>query len=90
MKKHFAIRVHGVVQGVFFRYAAKKQAETLGVQGFVRNEPDGSLYLEAEGEAESLKEFSAWCRRGPREAKVERIEVTSQPMTNQFKTFSVL
>jgi acylphosphatase len=50
MKKHFNIRISGRVQGVFFRASTKAKAEELGISGFVQNEPDGSVYIEAEGE----------------------------------------
>jgi len=50
MKKHVNITVKGRVQGVGFRYSAMEAAEELGIKGFVRNMPDGSVYIEAEGE----------------------------------------
>lgn len=73
--KKLAIRVYGRVQGVGFRYAAAGEARKLGVAlGVARNEQDGSVYIEAEGEEPALQKFLAWCRRGPRLAKVERVE----------------
>ncbi|MBW8887229.1 MAG: acylphosphatase [Fibrobacteres bacterium] len=71
----FAIRVSGRVQGVFFRASARIEAGRLGLSGFVRNEPDGSVYAEAEGEREALDLFVEWCRRGPPHARVESVEV---------------
>jgi len=47
--KHLNITVKGVVQGVFFRASTKDQADQLGICGLVRNEQDGSVYVEAEG-----------------------------------------
>ena len=64
------IRVSGNVQGVFFRATAKDTADRLGLSGIVRNEPDGSVYVEAEGEEGALDHFTAWCRQGPPRAKV--------------------
>jgi len=76
MIKHFDIKVYGRVQGVFFRYSAKEKAEKFDIKGFVRNERDGSVYIEAEGEEmENLHEFLEWLRKGPKLAKVERVDM---------------
>jgi acylphosphatase len=69
--KHLNICVSGKVQGVFFRASTKEQADQLGIKGFVRNEPNGDVYIEAEGDEEKLKIFSDWCRRGPNLACVD-------------------
>ena len=74
MTKHWDIRVSGRVQGVFYRASARAEGERLGLSGFVRNEPDGSVYAEAEGEEAALERFLAWCRRGPPAARVEGVE----------------
>ncbi len=84
MKEHVSILISGKVQGVFFRAFAKEKADELGVMGFVRNQPDGCVYLEAEGEKASLQELETWCRRGSPRAHVESIEV----MTGELKGFS--
>ena len=55
--KHLKISITGRVQGVFFRDSARMEANRLGVAGFARNEPDGSVYIEAEGEKDALDEF---------------------------------
>jgi len=75
VKKLFKITVSGRVQGVFFRDTARQAAQGLGITGFVRNQPDGTVYIEAEGEEKSLKELVRWCRRGPKWAQVESVEV---------------
>jgi acylphosphatase len=72
MKKHLAIKVQGVVQGVFFRASTKETADRLGIKGFVRNEPGGGVYIEAEGEEHALNEFITWCQHGPPRAEVEQ------------------
>jgi acylphosphatase len=72
-KRHLNVRVSGKVQGVFFRASAKEQADQLGVKGFVRNEPNGNVYLEAEGDENQLKLFLEWCARGPKRAQVTQV-----------------
>ncbi len=86
MKKHLNIKVFGRVQGVFFRVSAKEEAEKLGITGFAKNEKDGSVLIEAEGEEKELDQFLAWCKMGPNLAKVDKIEIKSGPLKN-FKTF---
>ncbi|MEK7153442.1 MAG: acylphosphatase [Patescibacteria group bacterium] len=71
--KHLKIRVTGKVQGVYFRDTARAQATNMGIHGLARNEPDGSVYIEAEGPDEALKKFLAWCHEGSREAVVEDV-----------------
>jgi len=80
LKKNYALRITGKVQGVFFRESAKKAADRLGLSGFVRNEPDGSVYAEAEGEEALLKEFAEWCRQGPESAEVQEVKIIRQPL----------
>src|SRR5258706_2006965 len=72
MNKHISINVTGKVQGVFFRASAREKAEELGVKGFVRNEPDGSVYIEAEAEEIILEQFLDWCREGPPRARIHK------------------
>lgn len=69
------IRIHGQVQGVFFRKWTVDKAGTLGVRGWVRNRRDGSVELEAFGEDEAVEALIEACRAGPAAARVDRIEV---------------
>ena len=75
MQKHISIRVTGKVQGVFFRASTRDVAIQFGLKGFVSNEADGSVYVEAEGNENVLKEFTEWCKKGPRLAHVDRLEL---------------
>jgi len=75
MNKHFSIRISGKVQGVFFRALTKEKADELDVKGFVRNEPDGSVYIEAEADERTMEQFMDWCRQGPPRARVEKMDV---------------
>lgn len=74
--RHASIRIEGRVQGVGFRWSARLRAVQLRVTGFVRNEDDGSVYIEAEAPEEQLAAFVDWCRQGPRSACVEDVTVT--------------
>ncbi|NMC40520.1 MAG: acylphosphatase [Bacteroidales bacterium] len=64
-KKLYKITVKGRVQGVGFRYSTLREARRLGICGFVRNMPDGTVYIEAEASSDVLKEFVKWCENGP-------------------------
>ncbi|KQV77618.1 acylphosphatase [Nocardioides sp. Root122] len=68
-------RVSGRVQGVSFRWYTQEQARSLGVVGWVRNEPDGSVLLHAEGEPEAVDALVAWCHHGPALARVSGVAV---------------
>ncbi len=72
---HRNIRVSGRVQGVFYRATAMDKALQLGVKGFVRNEPDGSVYIEAEGTEKNVESLIEWCRTGPAFSKVTSVTV---------------
>jgi len=73
--KAVQVRVTGRVQGVSFRWCTQEQARRLGVAGWVRNEPDGSVLLHAEGDDEAVDALVAWCRTGPSMAKVSDVAV---------------
>lgn len=68
-------RVTGRVQGVAFRWHTRERALTLGLSGWVRNEPDGSVRLVAEGERKALEALCDWLLIGPPHARVEEREV---------------
>ena len=80
--KHVSIKISGKVQGVFFRASTKDIADQMNIRGFVRNERDGSVFIEAEGEEENLERFIAWCHHGPSHAVVEKVLVNEQPVQN--------
>ncbi len=70
MKKNLHIRVLGKVQGVTFRDSAKDYADQNGITGIARNEPDGSVYIEAEGDIGQLKGLLEWVNNGPATAEI--------------------
>jgi len=71
--------VHGFVQGVGFRYAVERAAESRGVAGWVRNRPDGTVEAVFEGESDDVEALVEACRRGPRGAEVDRVDVAVEP-----------
>jgi acylphosphatase len=70
--------VHGRVQGVFFRDTTRRMAESRGVAGWVRNNPDGSVEAAFEGPDDAVDAMVRFAREGPRGAVVERIEVAEE------------
>lgn len=72
----YRIHVTGLVQGVGFRWSAAREAWKLGVTGYVKNMPDGSVYIEAEGTKELVDTFAGWCRRGPGTGFVDHTEIS--------------
>jgi acylphosphatase len=79
-ERRVTIRVEGLVQGVNYRQAARREADRLGISGFARNELDGSVMVEAEGDAGAIAQFIEWCRHGPTPARVDQIGVTDGPL----------
>lgn len=67
--------VRGDVQGVGFRYAARSRAASLGLDGWVGNERDGTVRAVFEGRRGAVESMVGWCRRGPSGARVEEVEV---------------
>jgi acylphosphatase len=68
-------RVTGRVQGVSFRWYTQERACSLGVTGWVSNEPDGSVLLHAEGEDDAVDALVTWCHDGPSSARVTDVAV---------------
>lgn len=75
VQKAVDVRITGMVQGVSFRAFTRQQARGLGVNGWVRNQPDGSVAGHFEGPADAVDALVAWCRGGPAHAEVEAITV---------------
>jgi len=71
--------VHGQVQGVFFRDTTRREAESRGVAGSVRNRPDGAVEAVFEGEPDAVRALVEFCERGPRGAVVEQTETSDEP-----------
>jgi len=75
MKQRWKLLVKGKVQGVYYRKSAKLKADEFGLSGWVKNEEDGSVSMEAEGDEAVLKKFVAWCQVGPSAAVVDQVVI---------------
>src|SRR5512139_365034 len=81
--------VQGRVQGVWFRASTKEAADRIGVHGWVRNLPDGSVEAVFEGEKKKVEEVIGWCYRGPSGAKVSKIDIVWEPPKGEFGHFDI-
>lgn len=81
-------RIHGCVQGVFYRASAEARARELGLRGWVRNDDDGSVQVVACGTAAQLQAIAEWLAIGPPDARVESVQRTAEPLGN-YADFSV-
>jgi acylphosphatase len=70
--------VHGFVQGVFFRDTVRRQAQQRGVAGWVRNNREGTVEAVFEGDPESVESLVTLCHKGPRGARVDRVEISEE------------
>jgi acylphosphatase len=82
------VKVSGKVQGVFFRASTQRKAEELGVKGWVKNEKDGTVIMEAEALQETLSTFIEWCNHGPSGARVDKVEVSDGELKN-YTSFEI-
>jgi acylphosphatase len=72
------VQIRGRVQGVFYRATCARQAEALGVSGWVRNTADGTVEAVFEGETSAVEAITRWCRTGPAGARVDEVAVTDE------------
>jgi acylphosphatase len=86
---HLNITVKGEVQGVFYRASTKAVADQLGVKGFIKNEPNGDVFIEAEGDKISLEMFLEWCHEGPEHADVNSVESHEGELKN-YRNFDIV
>ncbi len=82
--------VRGRVQGVFFRAATEEEATRLGLTGWVRNLPDGSVECLAQGPQDRLDSLLAWLAHGPQTAKVTQVESEWQSESIRHNRFSIV
>jgi acylphosphatase len=87
VRAHVVVR--GRVQGVWFRGSARDRAERLGLTGWVRNRPDGSVEAVFEGPKLTVQQMILWCHQGPRTAQVTQVDQRWGEHTGEFPGFSV-
>lgn len=87
--KRIHLIVHGRVQGVFYRDNTQKKASELGLKGFVRNLPNGTVEVVAEGPEDKLNELINFCRNNPGSSNVDKVEVKEEKVTNEFDWFGI-
>ncbi len=85
---HYNIHVTGRVQGVFYRKSTLQKAQELGIAGYVQNQSDGSVYIEAEGFPDKLDALVSWCWDGSELARVDNVDVKEGDWCG-FSTFEV-
>jgi acylphosphatase len=89
MKARAHVHVTGRVQGVFFRAETAALALRLGLEGWVRNLPDGRVEALFEGEKQDVEEAVAFCKQGPPRAQVQKIDVEWENWKGEFSEFKV-
>lgn len=82
-------RITGRVQGVSYRWTTQREAERLGLTGWVSNRLDGSVELVAEGPRQALETLLRWCQGGPPMAAVRAVEPAFTEATGEFPRFTI-
>lgn len=88
-KKAVRVIISGRVQGVFFRMETRRASEKIGVSGWVRNRPDGTVEAVFEGETGKVDQAIDWCKKGPPMAVVTDISLDKIEYTGKYKDFSI-
>jgi acylphosphatase len=92
--QHNNIRVSliigGRVQGVWFRDSTRGKAKELGVYGWVKNRSDGDVEVLAEGPADKMAQFIAWCHQGPPHARVNQVKEFPEEWEEEFDSFDII
>lgn len=88
-KVRVRLTIEGRVQGVFFRATTLEEAIRLGVKGWVRNCPDGSVEVLAEGERKKVDDLIRWCRHGPPGAHVHDVRLEWADPKEEFRDFRI-
>lgn len=85
----YQITVRGRVQGVFFRASTKSCALDLNIKGWVKNQADGSVLIEAEGKEENVRELIEWCHEGSAHSDVIEV-IATEIMSKDYQTFEIV
>lgn len=89
MPQHINFIIRGKVHGVGFRFSCMEAAYRFGVKGYVKNQSDGSVYIEAEGPEENLDLFKKWCHKGPLWARINKVEEEMGELQG-FESFEIV
>ncbi len=87
--KHYNITVSGTVQGVWYRKSTLEKAIDIGIKGFVKNQSNDNVYIEAEGSEAQLLHLIEWCKIGPEHAQVNHVAVKEGDFLS-FDDFKIL
>lgn len=87
--KRIHLIVHGIVQGVNFRFSAQQQARSLGLVGWVRNKKDGTVEAVAQGREDALSKFVSWCNTGPQMANVLKVDYKEVAASSKLADFTI-
>ena len=87
--KRARIIVHGIVQGVFFRANTVKAARDLGLKGYAKNMPDGTVEIVAEGPNDNINKLIKFFKKSPGASEVSKIDVKFGKAKNEFGGFEV-
>lgn len=83
------IVVHGIVQGVGYRYFCYQEAETIGLKGKAENRADGTVYLEVEGNRHLIEQFIVRLRVGPLSSRVSSVTVNWIKQSGNYTSFKI-
>ena len=89
-QKRIHLVIRGRVQGVYFRAATQREARRLGITGWIKNRPDGSIELVAEGDEDAIKELTNWTSHGPSTARVDHVDTRWRGYTGEFPEFQIV
>jgi acylphosphatase len=81
--------ISGIVQGVGYRWSCRREAQGLGLTGWVRNLADGRVEALVQGTREQVERLIRWCYRGPEEARVSDIVVSYEEASDEFRDFGI-
>ena len=84
-----SIKIFGNVQGVSFRYYTVQKARELNLTGWIKNAPDGTVEILAQGEKKALQKLMAWAREGPQGAEVKKVVLAWRQPQAVFETFEI-
>jgi len=90
MKKQLSLKIFGNVQGVGFRNWAQNNAASLDINGYIKNEPDNTVSILAQGKEKNLEKFLKMCYDGPSFAQVTHVTPEWQEITEPFSRFDIL